>query len=144
MSKDARLYRLSHATYRCEYHLVWITKYRNQTMSGNYIKQCLRGIIKSICQWKELTLYAWHIGDEHIHLYISIPPKFSVSYVMTILKSKSSGWVKKKIKTIHPGSFWARGYFVSTIGIDEQVIKKYIHNQREHHQDNKQTSLPLQ
>ncbi len=142
MSKNGRLYRLDHSTYRCEYHLVWITKYRNSTMADNYIKQCLRTIIKSICQWKHWPLYAWHIGNEHIHLYLSIPPKYSVSYVMTVLKSKSSAWVKKKTKKIPVGSFWARGYFVSTIGINEAVISQYIKHQREHHQEN-QRELPL-
>ena len=66
---------------------------------------------------------AWHIGDEHIHLYVGIPPKYSISYALAILKAKSSAWLKKKTKKFPPGALWARGYFVSTVGIDEMIVK---------------------
>ena len=99
-------------------------------MADKYIKAELKRIFKQICKWKGFKLYQWHIGDEHIHLYISIPPKYSVSYAMSILKGKSSTWIKKKTKKIPRGTFWARGYFVSTIGIDEHAIRQYIENHR--------------
>jgi len=104
-------------------------------MADKYIKQVLRNIFKQIAKWKELKIYAWHIGDEHIHLYISVPPKFSVAYVVGILKGKSSAWLKKKTKKIPLGSFWGRGYFVSTVGINEIAMRKYIENQQHHQVD---------
>jgi len=130
-----RLYNLDHCLYRCEYHLVWIPKYRGKVMADKYIKQVLRNIFKQIAKWKELKIYAWHIGDEHIHLFISVPPKFSISYVVGILKGKSSAWLKKKTKKLPQGSFWGRGYFVTTISINELAMKKYIENQQHHQVD---------
>lgn len=136
-----RLYSLDHCLYRCEYHLVWITKYRGKVMADKYIKQVLRNIFKQIAKWKGLRIYAWHIGDEHIHLFISVPPKFSVAYVVGILKGKSSAWLKKKTKKVPLGSFWGRGYFVSTVGINEIAMKKYVENQQHHQVD--PPKLPL-
>jgi len=77
-------------------------------------------------------MQAWHIGDEHIHLYVGIPPKYSVAYALAIMKAKSSAWLKKKTKKFPPGALWARGYFVSTVGIDEAIIKKYVQDQSHH------------
>lgn len=92
-------------------------------MADKYIKAQLKHIFKLICKWKGFGMVQWHIGDEHIHLYAIIPPKYSVSYAVQVLKGKSSGWLKKKTRTIPKGSFWARGYFVSTIGINEDTIR---------------------
>lgn len=91
-----------------------------------YIQEQMKRMIKSICRWKGFEVESWHIGEEHIHLYISIPPKYSISYALKVLKSKTSGWIRKKTKKLPKGSVWARGYFVSTVGINEIVIKKYI------------------
>jgi len=130
-----RLYCLDHCLYRCEYHLVWIPKYRGKVLADKYIKQLLRNIFKQIAKWKDLKIYAWHIGDEHIHLFVSVPPKFSIAYVVGILKGKSSAWLKKKTKKIPPGSFWGRGYFVTTVGINEIAMRKYVENQQHHQVD---------
>ena len=126
---NGRLYKQDHATYQCEYHLVWTTRYRGKVMVSKYIKLEFKRIFKMIAQWKGFWIKGWHVGDEHIHLYLSIPPKFSVAYAVSILKGKSSTWIKKKNRKIPTGPFWARGYFVSTIGINEYAIKKYIENQ---------------
>lgn len=132
---NGRLYNLDHYTYICQYHLVWITKYRGKIMADIYIKQELKRIFKMIAKWKGFQIIAWHIGDEHIHLYIIIPPKHSVSYAFQILKGKSSSWIKKKTKKLPMGTLWARGYYVSTIGINEYQIKNYIDNQQHYRQD---------
>jgi len=129
---NGRIYNLSHCTYHCEYHLVWTPKYRGKVLAGTYIKQELKRIFNSICKWKEFEIKQWHTGDEHIHLYISIPPKYSISYAISILKGKSSAWIKKKNKKIPKGSLWARGYYVTTLGINEHQIRNYIRNQRYH------------
>ena len=98
-------------------------------MADKNIKSELMRMFKLIAKWKKFAIYQWHIGDEHIHLYISIPPKYSVSYIMEILKGKTSTWIKKKIKKIPRGPYWCKGYFVSTVGINEMTIRKYLENQ---------------
>ena len=92
-------------------------------------------MFKYIARWKELVIHAWYIGDEHIHLSISIPPKYSPAYIVQVLKGKSSMWIKKKVKKIPPGTFWARGYFVSTLGLKKEQVLAYINNQRHHQVD---------
>jgi len=128
--KYYKLYHLEHCTYLCQYHLVWTPKYRGKVLVSKYIKDELKRIIKLICRWKHWQIKAWHIGDEHIHLYIIIPPKYSVSYAVGLLKTKSSAWIKKKNRQkIPPGNFWCRGYFATTIGVNEIAIKTYINSQ---------------
>lgn len=111
------------------------------TRNGRLYRLNLKRIFKLICRWKGFTLLSWRIGDEHVHLYLSIPPKYSVSFALSVLKGKSSAWIKKKNKKIPTGSFWARGYFVSTIGINEYAIRKYIENHR--HQQVDYPKLPF-
>ena len=72
MTYNSRLYNLDHCTYRCQYHLVWITKYRGKVLGTTYIKQELKRIFKSIAKWKGLSIMSWHIGDEHIHILSTI------------------------------------------------------------------------
>lgn len=141
MAQNGRLYTLDHCTYTCQYHLVWTSKYRGKVLTDKYIKQQLRQIFNSIAKWKGFRILAWHIGDEHIHLYLTIPPKYSISYAVQILKGKSSSWLKKKTKKLPKGTLWCRGYFISTIGINEVQVKKYIENQDKHRYDFPQ--LPL-
>ena len=126
---NGRLYRLSHSIYCCRYHLVWTPKYRGRVMASNYIKQEFGRIFKQISAWKGFIIHEYHIADDHIHLFLTIPPKFSVAYAISILKGKSSAWIKKKNKKVPLGTFWCRGYFVSTIGIADMAIRKYIQNQ---------------
>jgi putative transposase len=111
---------------------VWCPKYRGKVLTDKYTKQELKRLFKQIAQWKGLRIKAWHIGDEHIHLYLVIPPKYSVSYTMQILKGKSSSWIKKKTKKFPKGTLWARGYFVTTTGLNEQAVRTYIENQQHH------------
>ncbi|MBU1046254.1 IS200/IS605 family transposase, partial [Patescibacteria group bacterium] len=101
----------------------------------------LKRIFKQIAKWKKLNILAWHVGDEHIHLYLSIPPKYSVSYTMNIMKGKSSAWIKKKTKKFPKGTLWNRGYFVTTTGLNEYAVKQYIENQSHHQVELIQKSL---
>lgn len=129
---NRRLYQQSHATWVCDYHIVWCPKYRGKVLGDNFIKQELKKMFKYVAKWKQLSIHAWHIGDEHIHLDISIPPKYSVAYIVQVLKGKTSMWLKKKCNKFPKGTLWQRGYFVSTIGLNENQIKKYIENQSHH------------
>ena len=135
---NARLYQLNHSLYCCRYHIVWTPRYRGHSLSDSYIKQEFKRIFKIIAKWKGFIIHDLHIADDHIHLYISIPPKFSVSFAINVIKGKSSAWIKKNNKKIPKGPFWARGYFVSTIGITDQAIRRYIANQ-----EAKQIDQPL-
>ena len=112
-----RLYHQTHATWVCDYHIVWCPKYRGKVLADTYIKLEMKRMFKHIAHWKELQILAWHIGDEHIHLHITIPPKYSVAYIIQVLKEKSSTWIKKKTKKFPKGPLWAKGYFVRTTGL---------------------------
>ena len=138
---NRRLYQQTHATWVCDYHIVWCPKYRGRVLGDTHIKLELKRMFKFIAKWKGLSIHAWHIGDEHIHLFLSVPPKYSVAYTIQILKGKSSAWLKKKTKKLPKGTLWARGYFVSTIGSNEHQIKNYIKNQ-DHHQIDLPTLFP--
>ena len=129
---NGRLYNLDHCTYVCQYHLVWVTKYRGKILTDNYIKNELKRMIKQIAKQKGLRIYAWRISDDHVYAHILIPPKYSVAYVVQVLKGKTSAWIKKKTKKFPRGSLWGRGYYVSTVGADEIAVRRYVTNQ-EHH-----------
>ena len=123
---NARLYQLNHCTYNCVYHVVWVTKYRQRFFDIEYNKKVLKKMLRAICRWKGIVIKGWYIGEDHVHMYIVIPPKYSVSYVLNVLKGKSSGWIKKSTKQLPSGSVWSRGYFVTTTGVNEYVVKKYM------------------
>jgi putative transposase len=128
--KRTLLYQLDHCSYRCSYHIVWTPRYRGKVLADKYIKAELQRMFKQIASWKGLHIYAWHIGDEHIHLHIAIPPKYSIAYIIQILKGKTSGWIKKKTKKFPSGALWGRGYFVSTTGLDEYVVMNCTNTSR--------------
>ncbi len=131
---------LTHCFYDLKYHLVWTPKYRGKVLAHDKIKNELRRIFEAICKWKHWEILELNIQDDHIHLCLLGNPRDSVSYTMQLLKGKSSAWMKKKIKKAHglyeKESLWARGYFVSTIGIDEVIIRRYVKHQEKHHQVN--------
>ncbi|MDD3928087.1 MAG: IS200/IS605 family transposase, partial [bacterium] len=126
--------KLSHSVYRCEYHLVWVPKYRYQILVAD-IKPRLKEIIRELCEWMEVTLIEGAICPDHIHLYVDIPPKHSVSHVMQILKGKSAERLRREFpeltKRYWGMHIWARGYFATTVGLDKETIKKYVRNQQE-------------
>jgi len=114
---------------------VWTTKWRGKVLTDRYIKAEIKRMFKKIADWKELRIRAWHIGDDHVHLHIDIPPKYSVAYIVQILKGKTSTWIKKKSKKFPRGSIWNRGYFATTVGADEVAVRRYVENQHIHHAD---------
>ncbi len=140
-ARTTLLYHLEHCTYHCSYHIVWTPRYRGKVLSDPYITQELKRMFKHIAKWKGLTIYAWHIGDEHIHLHIAIPPKYSIAYIIQILKGKTSGWIKKKTKKFPKGVLWGRGYFVSTVGLNETAVYRYVRDQSHHQVDLVQPKL---
>jgi len=125
---------LAHTRWKCQYHIVFIPKYRKKVLFGK-IKAEVQDIIRTLCRYKKVEIVSGAVCLDHIHLCLSIPPKLSVSDFMGYLKGKSALMIYDR----HPElgnkwdrSFWARGYYVSTIGnVDEETIKKYIKEQEE-------------
>ena len=128
--KDFR--KLAHAVWKCKYHLVWCPKYRFRILKGD-IGESVRDILKQLCEWKGIEILAGNVQADHIHLVLTIPPKHSVSDLVGFLKGKSA----IKMFDMHPElkrrywgrHFWAKGYCVSTVGLDEEEIKKYVKSQ---------------
>jgi len=135
---------LSHCFYDLKYHLVWTPKFRGKTLHQSTMKQELTRIFESICKWKQWEIMELSIQEDHVHMVLLASPRYSVSYIMQIIKGKSSAWMKKKIKRTRglydKSSMWARGYFASTIGIDEFIIRRYVKHQY-HHAQVEQPSL---
>src|SRR5512136_209755 len=124
----------SHAIYRCEYHFVWVPKYRYHVLVKE-IKPRLKELLVELCNWLDITIIEGAICSDHVHMYLSVPPKYSPAHVMKILKGKSAEYLRrdfpelgKKYWGLH---LWARGYFVSTVGIDSATIQKYVREQVE-------------
>lgn len=124
----------SHAVYRCEYHFVWVPKYRYHVLVED-VKPRLKEILLELCNWLDITIMEGAIRSDHIHMYLSVPPKHSPSEVMKILKGKSAERLREEFPKLRKKYWgmhiWARGYFVSTVGIDREVIKKYVRNQQD-------------
>jgi putative transposase len=122
--------KLSHVVYKCEYHIVWVPKYRLRILKGQ-IKDLVENDIKMLCEWKDCEVQELNVQDDHIHLLVSVPPKVSISKLMGTLKGKIAiklfkSYPRLKKKPCWGNHFWARGYFVSTVGLDEEMIKKYV------------------
>jgi len=123
---------LNHSTWDCKYHIVFIPKYRKHTLYGQ-VRPRLGAVFHELARRKECVIEEGHIMRDHVHMLISIPPKYSVAHIVGYVKGKSSIWVaqniERKIKNFTGAKFWARGYFVSTVGRDEELIRCYIRNQ---------------
>jgi putative transposase len=125
----SRLQKLAHTVWECKYHVVWCPKYRFRILNGE-VGKSLRAIIRQLCEWKQIEILAGNVQTDHIHLVISFPPKYSVAEVIGFLKGKSAIKLfdrhvdlKKRYWGRH---FWAKGYCVSTVGLNEEQIKKYV------------------
>ena len=124
--------RLSHTVWDCKYHIVWVPKKRRKIIYGK-LRQELRTILKRLCEYKGVEVVEGTMCIDHIHVCLAIPPKYSVSTIVGYLKGKSTMIVFEKYSRLKRNfrghSFWARGYYVSTVGLDEARIRKYIKNQ---------------
>ena len=126
---------LAHTKWMCKYHIVFTPKYRRKAIYNQY-RADLRDIIKTPCKYKGVEIIEGHMMVDHVHLLLSIPPKMSVSSFMGYLKGKSALMIfdkhanlKYKYGNRH---FWAEGYYVSTVGLNEATIQKYIQDQDKH------------
>lgn len=132
-----KLNSLAHTKWLCKYHIVFTPKYRRKIIYNQY-RRDLQNDIRLLCQYKGVKILEGHMMPDHVHLLVSIPPKLSVSSFMGYLKGKSAlmmfdqhANLKYKFGNRH---FWSEGYYVSTVGLNEATIKKYIRDQEKHDQ----------
>lgn len=128
--------RLSHVVYQCTYHVVWVPKYRYRILTGG-VAELMERDIRMLCEWKDVEVLELNIQPDHVHAVLSIPPKISVSSFMGFLKGKLAIKVMKSYprlrrKPYWGNHFWARGYFASTVGLNEDLIRRYVRYQEEH------------
>jgi len=139
----------SHCVYQCKYHMVWCPKYRYRILTGEVGSQ-LEQTLRLLCQWKRIEILELNIQSDHVHLVVQIPPRLSVSQAMGILKGKSAIKLFQRFRGLKKrpywgNHFWARGYCVTTIGMDEQKIRRYVkyqeENEKREEQDGREFSL---
>ena len=135
---------LAHTRWDCKYHVVFIPKGRKKVIFGAVRKQ-LGEMLHELAQQKECKIVEGHLMPDHVHMCISIPPKHSVSYVMGYIQGKSAIGIARRFagrtKNFTGENFWARGYFVSTVGLDEETVRAYIRHQEEEDQRYEQLKL---
>ena len=132
--KQEKYHKQTHSVYDCRYHLVWVTKYRFKVIDPE-IELALKWSIKDTCDWKGIEILEGSVKEEHVHLYLQVPPRYSISDTVKWLKGKSATKLLQKFpklaKQYWGRHLWARGYFVSTVGITDDTIRKYIQDQRQ-------------
>ena len=135
---------LSHTRWDCKYHVVFIPKCRRKTLYQQ-LRRYLGELFHSLAQQRESRIEEGHLLADHVHMMISIPPKYAVSQVVGFIKGKSAIHLARvygeRSRNFIGQHFWARGYFVSTVGRDEQAIREYIRNQEKEDQRLEQLNL---
>ena len=125
---------LAHTKWNCKYHVVFAPKYRRKVFFADKREE-IRDIIRKLCAWKGVEIIEGEICPDHVHLLLSIPPKYSISSFMGYLKGKSSMIIFQKFGNMkfayRNREFWCRGYYVDTVGKNTKAIKEYIANQLE-------------
>jgi len=123
---------LAHTTYECKYHIVFAPKYRRRVIYGK-IKADIGKILRQLCEYKGVEIIEAEACKDHIHMLVSIPPKYSVSQIMGYLKGKSSIMIFERHANLKykygNRKFWCTGYYVSTVGLNESTVRKYIRDQ---------------
>ena len=125
---------LAHTKWNCKYHIVFAPKFRRQIVYGK-MKEEIGKILRSLCERKEIEILEAELCPDHIHMLISVPPKYSISQIMGYLKGKSSLMIFDKFAQMKykygNRRFWCRGYYVDTVGKNAKKIEEYIRNQLE-------------
>ena len=131
----AKWKKIAHVVYQCSYHIVWCPKYRFRILKG-HVGKYIEQRIKVLCEWKNVEILELSVMEDHVHMVVEIPPKICVSELMGILKGKTAISLFKnfpalKKKPYWGNHFWSRGYCVSTVGLDEEKIRRYVKYQEE-------------
>jgi putative transposase len=123
---------LNHSKWECKYHVVFIPKYRRKALFGE-LRRHLGDVFRALAQQKESSIVEGHLMPDHVHMLLSIPPKYAVAHVVGFIKGKSAIHIARTFmdrkRNFVGQHFWARGYFVSTVGRDEASIRRYIRDQ---------------
>jgi putative transposase len=122
---------LSHVRWDCKYHVVIIPKYRKRKLYGK-VRKHVGEVLREVCRQRGIGVVEGHVMPDHIHMCLSIPPKHSVAFAIGFIKGKSAVRIHRQIlrvKRVTGLHFWSRGYCVSTVGLDEATIRKYIRDQ---------------
>ena len=140
----SRFKKLSHTIYECKYHIVFCPKYRHRIFIGEIAEYCKQQLY-NLCRVKDIEVLELNIGKDHVHIILSIPPKYSVSSVMGYLKGKLSLSLfhryEKLGKRYWGRHLWSRGYCVSSVGLNESEIREYVKWQEKHEKKNEQLQL---
>ena len=135
---------LCHTRWDCKYHVVFIPKRRKKKIYG-LLRKHLGEIFHELAHQKESSVEEGHLHQDHVHMCISVPPKFAVSHVVGFLKGKSAISIARNLtgrkRNFSGENFWARGYFVSTVGLDEEVVRQYIRAQEKEEDRLEQLSM---
>jgi putative transposase len=136
----------THVKWECKYHVVIIPKYRKKVLYGK-IRQRVGQILRDLCQQRGIDLLEGKAMPDHVHMLLSVPPKYSIAHTIGFLKGKSAVRIHRNVMktkgTLFGRSFWSRGYCVSTVGWDEQSIRRYIRDQEKLQQQQEQLGLEL-
>jgi len=131
--------RLANVRWDCKYHIVFVPKYRRKIMYGRTRRQT-GNILRQLCRQNGVEIIEWHAMPDPIHMVLSIPPKFGVAMVVGYLKGKAAIQIHRQMLGVKKGftekHFWARGYCVSTVGLDEKTVRAYVRNQEERDRQN--------
>ena len=123
---------LSHTRWECKYHLVWIPKCRRKVLCGQ-LRKHLGEVLHDLALQKECKILEGHLQADHVHMLVSIPPKYSVAQVVGFIRGKSAIHIARSYlgrrRNYHGMHFWSRGYYVSTVGADEESVRNYIKKQ---------------
>ena len=123
---------LSHSQWECKYHVIFIPKYRRKVLYGE-LRRHLGQVFRKLAEQKECRVEEGHLMVDHVHILLSIPPKYAVAQVVGFIKGKSAIHIARvygeRKRSFVGQHFWARGYFVSTVGRDEAIVREYITRQ---------------
>ena len=136
---------LSHTKWECKYHVVFIPKYRKKVLYGA-LRRRLGEVLRRLAEQRESRVEEGHLMPDHVHMMIAIPPKYSVSQVIGYIKGKSAIHIAREYagrkRNFVGQHFWARGYYVSTVGRDETIVREYIRQQEQEDRRLEQLKLP--
>ena len=125
---------LAHTTWECKYHIVFVPKNRRKVVYGK-LRRDIGVILRKLCEYKQVAVIEGTACADHIHMCLSIPPKYAVATIVGYLKGKSTMMLFERYSSLRRNfrghHFWARGYYVSTVGLDEQKVREYIKNQQD-------------
>jgi len=135
--------KLTHAIYSCVYHIVWVPKYRYRVLSGG-VKETIEWEVRAVSEWLGCEVKELNVREDHVHAVVMIPPKISISGYMGTVKGKTAIKLIKSFpglrsKPYWENHFWAPGYLVNTVGVDEEMIRKYVkYQEKEEKREEKQ------